>query len=328
MAMKPVAKKALIVIAVLYLVTVVVMIVVAYTKPLSTREKAIVDDIKKRVDGLQQGKAGPAGKTFVASLGKIDRAGLSKEDGKTVGEIEALLTKLSPSEPAENVVGNVRKAVSAAEDAALSESERRVISEVKLKLDALRKTDKDLIEVDESGAERIYETELKRRGEIIAFNYTMVLNILNFGVLFFLMYGFLWDPMLKFLDERSRQVAENVDSAEQDRAQAATERDEANRERARARDEHAQVRSRARHEALSEREEIVAKAHEEAHRLIQHAQEELQVAIETAKAELRAQIGDLACEVAARILEREIRPQDQDALVEEFMANLEKAEIG
>lgn len=237
MAMKPVAKKALIVIGVLYFVTVVMMIVATRTAAPTAKDKA------------------------------------------AIAKLHTALRTVSPD------------------------------------------ADPDL-------AEAIYEEKLKPRGEIIAFNYTMVLNILNFGVLFLLMYGFLWDPMLKFLDERSRDVAENIDSAEQDRAKAAAEHAEANQEMLRARDEHAQVRSRARHEALAAREEIVAKAREEAQRLIEHTQQELEVAIETAKAELRAHIGDLACEVAARILEREIKPHDQDALVQEFMANLEKTDIG
>ena len=177
-------------------------------------------------------------------------------------------------------------------------------------------------------AEDIYKERLAPRGAIIAFNYTLLLNLLNFGLLVALAYGLLWDPMLKFLDERSREVADNIRSAEKDRAGAAADREDAGRELEGARDERAESRSHARREAMEVRDEIVQKAREDARRLIERTELELEAAIESAKADLRAAIGDIACDIAARIIEREINPQDQEALVRQFLANLEKAEIG
>ena len=189
---------------------------------------------------------------------------------------------------------------------------------------ALQQVSKDLSRGD---IERIYAEELAPRGAIVGFNYTLLLQMLNFGLLVALVYAFLWDPLLAFLDKRGGEIAQNLDDAESARETAAAERAEATQDLEAARQERAAARANAAREAQNVRDEIVSKAREESERLIATTREELEAQIAAARAELLRQIGDMACDIAGRVVEREVSSDDHRALVDRFLAELDSSAV-
>lgn len=184
------------------------------------------------------------------------------------------------------------------------------------------------VEIDQAGAREIWSNHLAPRAAIIAFNYTLPLQILNFLVLLLLLYGFLWDPLLKFLDERGKEVKENVEDAERRREEARKAEEEAAAERKKALEERTAAREAATREAQTIRDDVVKKAKEEAQRLVESTRRELEAAVDQAKVSLRAEVGSLACDVAAKMIRRELKPEDHEELVQEFVKDLEKADAG
>ena len=172
-------------------------------------------------------------------------------------------------------------------------------------------------------AEAIYDAHLAPRGGIIAFNYTLLFQMLNFAVLLVLLYGLLWEPVLKFLDERREGIRTDLETARRNRDESARHSDEAARALGDARRERMRIRELADHEAEEIRQEILKQAREEAERLLENARQEIAGEVENARASLRAEVADLSVTIASQILEREVNQADQEALVQELLREVE-----
>ena len=77
-----------------------------------------------------------------------------------------------------------------------------------------------------------------------------------------------------------------------------------------------------RQDGESERHRIVEEARQEADKIIAQTKAELDAASEKARRELRREIGGLSVELAERILSREVRPEDNGRLIDDFVAQL------
>jgi len=62
---------------------------------------------------------------------------------------------------------------------------------------------------------------------------------------------------------------------------------------------------------------------QEATRLVESARAEIQQDIRRARAELRAEMGGLAVEIAERIIQRSLRGEDHERLVQDALARLD-----
>jgi len=210
----------------------------------------------------------------------------------------------------------------------LSKAEEEVVGDLEARLNEVARQHEAIVEeVDEKAAERVYRSELKARGSIIEFNYTLIFQMLNFAVLVGLLYALLWDPLLGFLDARSKEIADRQKATEEDRAKAAETLAEAMEQFEEARRERASVRENAAQEALKVREDILQKARDESEHLMRTTRQELEAQINAAREDLSKQIGGLACDVASRMLQRDFKEEDNRELIETFLKELEEVEV-
>ncbi|HWP29004.1 MAG TPA: F0F1 ATP synthase subunit B [Chloroflexota bacterium] len=145
-------------------------------------------------------------------------------------------------------------------------------------------------------------------------------HLVNFLILLFVLQRFLFPPVLKMLDERQARIRESMERAEalkEESARAAemvrAQLDEARREAQAIINTATQIAERIKAERQQQ-----AQAEYEA--ILRRAQEDAAREREQAFAELRAQIADLAVLAAGRIIRRELDPNTQRQLVEEFLA--------
>jgi F-type H+-transporting ATPase subunit b len=145
-------------------------------------------------------------------------------------------------------------------------------------------------------------------------------HLVNFLILLFVLQRFLFPPVLKMLDERQARIRESMERAEalkEESARAAemvrAQLDEARREAQAIINTATQIAERIKAERQQQ-----AQAEYEA--ILRRAQEDAAREREQAFAELRAQIADLAVLAAGRIIRRELDPDTQRQLVEEFLA--------
>ena len=149
-------------------------------------------------------------------------------------------------------------------------------------------------------------------------NATLIVQIVVFLGLWWFTARYVWPPITKALDERSKRIADGLAAADKARADlAAAERRVADELKA-ARDGAAEMRVGAERQGA----QLIEEARAEAARIVSDAkkaaEEEAGLAAQRAKDQLRDQVAQLAVVGAERILRREI----DAARHAELLANL------
>ena len=162
------------------------------------------------------------------------------------------------------------------------------------------------------------------RGAAIGINLTMFFTWLNFLALAGALYAFLWEPVLKLLDERAEAVRQDIESAQARREEAEDllEARQAELEELRSRRGH--IIREAQAKAQGERERIIAEAKERASARAGEAEREIDALADGARSRLTAEIGDMATTLSAKILEREVSAEEHRKLIDEFLSGVEK----
>lgn len=143
-------------------------------------------------------------------------------------------------------------------------------------------------------------------------------HVANLLILFLFLRHFLYKPVTKFLNERQQRIEtehEEIQHAQQEMKDKAAHYD---RLIADARDESARIVQQSNALARERAKEIEALAHEEAEEVIARAQREAQFNRAHAKEALRAEIADMSIDIASKVILREINPEDNKAIIEDF----------
>lgn len=153
----------------------------------------------------------------------------------------------------------------------------------------------------------------------------LVFQVLNFGLLLYLLNRFMFKPLLARMDERSTKIEKGLEDAEaaaRDRELARAEREAAVAE---ARKEANEMIARANKIAEDTRNEILTSARAEAEKVSTRAREEILAEKDKAMAEIRGQVAELALAAAGKLVRREMDDPTQRRLVEEFLAEVQPA---
>ncbi|MBK8764421.1 MAG: F0F1 ATP synthase subunit B [Burkholderiaceae bacterium] len=137
-------------------------------------------------------------------------------------------------------------------------------------------------------------------------NATLFVQIAVFVALWWFTAKFVWPPIVKSLDERSKRIADGLAAADKAKADLASAERRVADELKKARDGAAEVRSGAERQAGQLLEEARAQASQIVAAAKKAAEEEASLAAQRAKEQLRDQVAQLAVAGAERILRREI----------------------
>ena len=124
------------------------------------------------------------------------------------------------------------------------------------------------------------------------------------------------------LNTRQHQVTEMYDAADQSRTDAESMKQEYEEKLAGARDEADKIVRNATQTAQRRGDQIVQEASSQASHLKQKAEEEIAQEKRRMLTDVRGEISDLAVSIASKVVEREIRKEDQDTFVDEFIRNV------
>lgn len=156
-------------------------------------------------------------------------------------------------------------------------------------------------------------------------NTLFVATLVAFAVFAWILAKFAWGPLLQIVDEREKQIRDQVDSAEKaaaDAKAALAQHQELLKGAARERDE---LVARAAKDAEALRAELSAKARADAEQILARAREQMQREKEQALSELRAQVADVAIEAASRIVKSSLSEDAQRKLVDDYIRELPRA---
>ncbi|MBP7186138.1 MAG: F0F1 ATP synthase subunit B [Ruminococcus sp.] len=147
--------------------------------------------------------------------------------------------------------------------------------------------------------------------------------VANIIILFVLLRIFLFKPLNKMKQERTRTIQENLDSAEKARTEAEELKEQYENTIGEAKEEAKNIIMKAHDDAESERAAIIKKAHEEADKKVAEADKEIENERKKVLRQAQSEIADLAIEAASKIVGANVDDEKNRRLVDEFLSNEE-----
>ena len=152
---------------------------------------------------------------------------------------------------------------------------------------------------------------------------TGITALVVFAIVAAFLGAFVWPKINAALEARENKIRDEIESAERARQQAKEALEEYQNSLAQARAEAARMLEQARAQQQQLATELKAKADAELSQMRDRAMKDIDAAKRAAIAEVYADATNLSTILAAKILRREINPQDQQRLVEESLSQLE-----
>lgn len=149
-------------------------------------------------------------------------------------------------------------------------------------------------------------------------------TIVTFGLLILVLGKFAWGPILQMLETREKTIADAIESARRERAEAEKAAAEQHAALDKAHAEAAEMVRRNRQEVAAAKAELMEHARKESEELLKQARTTIEEERRAAVADLRAQVVDLAIEAAGRLLATQMDEKKQRQLVEEYLGELPK----
>lgn len=157
----------------------------------------------------------------------------------------------------------------------------------------------------------------------------IVVQIINFGLLLFLLTKFLYKPILRILDERKKKIEESLASAQKIAEEKVKLEEEKGREIAEAKEVGKRIIEEMRTVGEKEREEILKRARQEAEKMVKRAEENLVLERRKLESELKEELVDLSVVMAERLLEERIERKKEGELLSQSLDKLrEKVKRG
>ena len=153
--------------------------------------------------------------------------------------------------------------------------------------------------------------------------WSIVEAVANIIILFILLRVFLFKPLNKMKEERTRTIQENLDSAEKAKAEAEEMKEQYENTIGDAKEEAKSIIMKAHEDAESERAAIIKKAHEEADQKVAEADKEIENERKKVLRQAQSEIADLAIEAASKIVGANVDDEKNRRLVDEFLSNEE-----
>ncbi len=151
----------------------------------------------------------------------------------------------------------------------------------------------------------------------------ILMHIINIVVLYLLLRVLLYKPIRKFLDKREQKIRTQLEDAEETskKAQALLEQYQA--QLAEAEEQAKQITQEGTARAQQAASKLNADAKQQAEEILAAARAKEQEEQKRAVREMRAQIANMSVDLAAQILKREVRQEDNRTLIDAFFQERE-----
>lgn len=161
--------------------------------------------------------------------------------------------------------------------------------------------------------------------EKLGINTTWLLaQIINFGLLLFILWRFAYKPILNMLDSRKQRIQESLEYAERVKAEAADQQEEFSRKLEEARREAQTATQAAQQVGEKEREAILAQARAEARKLVEQAKEQIEFERKQMMVDLHDEVVRLSLLAAQKVINQSLDERAHRQLVNDFLAQAEK----
>ncbi|CAK8054350.1 F0F1 ATP synthase subunit B [Eupransor demetentiae] len=151
----------------------------------------------------------------------------------------------------------------------------------------------------------------------------MLFIIIAFLILMVILYFVAYGPLTKVLDQRAEKVTSDLDGAEQSRQQAeklASQREEELKETRR---QASDVVAKAQASARQQSDTLLAQANDRAATIGKQAEEDASKMKEDAIAGAKNDVASLSVAIASKLMQKELSVDDQKALINAYIADLD-----
>ncbi len=155
----------------------------------------------------------------------------------------------------------------------------------------------------------------------------IIWTIVTFACLVLLLSKVAWKPLLKALADREEGIRKAIADATGARQSAETLRGQYEQNLAQAQAKIQDMLKQAETDALKVREKLMKQAEEEAHRLSEQSRRQLAEDKEKLSRELRQEVASLSVKAAEKLLRHAMNAKEQEALVQEFLKDLDKESV-
>ncbi|MBQ8150419.1 MAG: F0F1 ATP synthase subunit B [Clostridia bacterium] len=159
--------------------------------------------------------------------------------------------------------------------------------------------------------------------DIISVNiWQILISLINLLIMYLILKKFLFKPVQNIIATRKQQVEDLYTEAQEKLGSAETMRSQYEEKLATARDEADGIVRNAQQTAQRRSDAMIAEATQQASHIKQRAESEITQEKKQMLSDVRSEISDLAVEIASRIVGREIRKEDHDSFVDDFIRNV------
>lgn len=137
-------------------------------------------------------------------------------------------------------------------------------------------------------------------------NLTLLGQMGTFAVLVFFIWRFLWDPLTRMMEERSKRIADGLAAAEKGKHELQLAEKRATEVLREVKSQASDIIGHAERRAAEIVDQARGEAKVEAERILTAAKQDIEQESNRAREELRASVADLVVMAASRVLEKEI----------------------
>ena len=153
---------------------------------------------------------------------------------------------------------------------------------------------------------------------------TLIFEVVSFLILVAILAKYAYGPLVHFLDERSKQISNNIAEAKKTREDAEKNLEQSTEELNEAKRHALEMKKETKRQTEELRERTLREAEEKASALISQSREDISEEIKQAKAKLKEFVARASVAIASKIIKREIKEEDHKELLEENVENLKK----
>lgn len=150
----------------------------------------------------------------------------------------------------------------------------------------------------------------------------MLWRVINFTILFVVLYKFLAQPVRDFFAGRREEILTALEEAKKSKDDAEAKYQDLSRRLANREEEFSDIRKKAIENAEKLKERLIAEAHDKAKRMEEKAKESIEQEMKKARETLKREAAELALKLSEEKLVKELTAEDHRRFMDEYIAGL------
>lgn len=163
---------------------------------------------------------------------------------------------------------------------------------------------------------------------MVDLNGTLLMQIVNFVILCAILGHFCYKPVLKVLDDRKNRIKNDLDNAAKSKEDAAKLKESYEAALRDAQAKAQEIVDKAVKEAKVQAQAQIDEAHEAIAKTKEQASLQIERERKDALEDLKAQVAVLSCDIAAKIISKNMTPDANDRIIADSIAKLDAKKAG